>query len=101
MLRCYLTDRRSAAGVAPLLRHIERALADGVDWIQVREKDMPARELFELVRHVLRLAAPSSTRILVNSRTDIALAASAHGVHLPADSISPKILRDITPAGFL
>jgi thiamine-phosphate pyrophosphorylase len=100
MLRYYITDRRAAGGTAALLRFIERALRDGVDRIQIREKDLGARELCELVRTVLALANPSSTKILVNSRLDVALACGAHGVHLPADSVPPKILRSLAPPGF-
>jgi len=101
MLRCYITDCRAAGGTAALLDSISRALQNGVDFIQIREKDLPARDLCYLVRHVLALPNPRSTRILVNSRADVALASGAHGVHLPAHSIAPLALRAITPAGFL
>jgi len=101
MLRYYITDRHSAGGTAALLLRIEQALRAGVEMIQIREKDLPARELFALTLHVLDLAAPFQARVLVNSRTDIALAGGAHGVHLPEGSIAPKILRAILPPGFL
>ena len=101
MLRYYITDRHSAGGTGPLLGFIERAVAHGVDRIQIRGKDLSARELYVLTRSALGLAAGSSTRILVNSRTDVALAAGAHGVHLPAGSVSARWLRGITPPGFL
>jgi thiamine-phosphate pyrophosphorylase len=101
MLRCYITDRRAAGGVDAVLERIKNALMDGVDYIQVREKDMPARDLLALVRSALALPNPHGTRILLNSRADIALAARAHGVHLPAGSIAPKTLRTIVPAGFV
>lgn len=101
MLRYYITDRHSAGGVGPLLGYIERAIAQGVEQIQIREKDLAARELLLLTRRAVELGAGRPTRILVNSRTDIALAAGAHGVHLPADSISPRCLRAIAPRGFL
>jgi len=101
VFRYYITDRHSAGGRAAVLDCIARALANGVDFIQLREKDLSGRDLCYLVRHSLALPNPRSTRILVNSRADIALACGAHGVHLPARSISPKILRAIVPAGFL
>jgi len=70
--------------------HIERAVAAGVDWIQIREKDLAARELLELTRQaiaVTRQEANARTRVMVNDRLDVALAAGAAGVHLGGDSI--------------
>jgi thiamine-phosphate pyrophosphorylase len=76
-----------------------RAARDGVEMIQIRAKDLPVRALEALVRGAL--AAPRQSKILVNTRTDIALACGAHGVHLPAGSMAPGTIRRIAPAGFL
>jgi thiamine-phosphate pyrophosphorylase len=96
--RYYITDRH---GCRDVLQCIELAVADGVDLIQIREKDLSARELLFLVRKAVSLTSRSATRVLVNARVDIGLASGAHGVHLPADSIRPETWRNIVPPGFL
>ncbi|HYL38080.1 MAG TPA: thiamine phosphate synthase [Bryobacteraceae bacterium] len=75
-----------------------RAARDGVDMIQIRAKELPARALSELVRGAVALGG---SPIVVNTRTDVALACGAQGVHLPANSVAPCTIRKITPRGFL
>jgi thiamine-phosphate pyrophosphorylase len=87
MIRCCITDRR-LSGIERLLRS---------DWIQVRDKELSARELTDVVRHAITF----SETVLVNSRVDVAIAAGAAGVHLPAGSMAPSEWRAITPEGFL
>lgn len=90
MKRYYITDRKPAGGFRGLLEIIRDQLHLGVDLIQIREKDLLPRELFEFTLTVIELRdrelrqRRQQTRILVNSRADIAAATGADGVHLPA-----------------
>lgn len=101
MLRCYITDRHQAGGLEPLLRLIAAALELGVELIQIREKDLPARELATFTRRVMALPNPHRTLVLVNDRVDVALACGAHGVHLPGNRIAPESLRRMLPERFV
>jgi len=75
-----------------------RAARQGVDLIQIRAKELSASALTDLVRSVV---AAAGSNVLVNTRTDVALACGARGVHLPAGSIAPGRIRRIAPRGFL
>lgn len=124
-LLCYVTDRRNLVPAETsetrqpfdarktLLEKIAAAAAAGVDWIQIREKDLSGKECSSLMREALRLVASSSagaaakasissrieareqdsTRMLVNDRLDVALAAHAAGVHLGEKSLPPEEAR--------
>ncbi len=93
MIRCQITD-----GTAHLNEEDWFAgLAPDVEFLQVREKGLSARDLGRVVRRALAVGP----RILVNDRTDVAVATGAAGVHLRGDSIRPSELRKIVPAGFV
>lgn len=99
MKRCWITNRTLFASTDEMLACATRACALGVEMIQVREKDLAARELCELVHR--SMAVCPRTRIIVNSRLDVALAAGAHGVHLPGGSPAPSTFRAICRPEFL
>ncbi len=101
MLRYYITNGFELGGGEPLLACIRRNLEAGVDMIQIREKDLPVREVMDIVRAALALPNPRGARILVNGRADIALACGARGVHLTSAAPSPLVFRAIAPPGFL
>jgi thiamine-phosphate pyrophosphorylase len=107
LILCYVTDRRSldiATGqnreAAVLAQHIESVVRSGVDWVQIREKDLPARNLLELTRAAVRashnVSASSETRILVNDRCDVAWASGAAGVHLGEESLPIRAMVEAT-----
>ncbi len=76
-----ITDRRQLAhgGLADVL---ELALAAGVRLVQLREKDLPGRDLLALARQVKGVCDQYGANLLINGRVDVALALGA-GVHLP------------------
>lgn len=105
---CYVTDRKALNAADPagnVLAKIRAAMAAGVDWVQIRERDMPARELLGLARAAGGIGA-GGARVIVNDRLDVALAAGAAGVHLGGESVPAReVVRWCrgrnAPAGFL
>jgi thiamine-phosphate pyrophosphorylase len=103
----YITDRAALSRDEPgrrrrLLEKIGHAARAGVDYIQLREKDLSTRELESLAREVRDTIARAraehpqcKTKLLINSRVDIALAANADGVHLRSTDISPGEVRAV------
>jgi thiamine-phosphate pyrophosphorylase len=86
---CYVTGREAlgaADSTEKLLARIRAAVAAGVDWVQIRERAMHARELLALTKAAIA-AAGNAARIIVNDRLDVALAAGAAGVHLRGESV--------------
>jgi thiamine monophosphate synthase len=106
-LLCYITDRTAFPGDESsrrrrLLEKISEAARVGVDYIQLREKDLSTRDLESLAHEAVSLIAKLRsenrqlrTALLINSRTDVALATGADGVHLRSDDISPQEVRAI------
>lgn len=103
---CLVTDRRrlsSAYGTNEIQRvvcQVAAAAEAGVDLVQVRERDLDGGPLAELVSRCLDVVSPTSTKLLVNERVDVALACRAHGVHLRGDSVDASRVRAIAPPSF-
>jgi thiamine-phosphate pyrophosphorylase len=108
LLLYYITDRTQFPGNESarrkcLLEKIADAARCGVDYVQLREKDLSGRELESLAGSAMQAIRESSeltnqnrrTHLLINSRTDIALAIGADGVHLRSDDISPAEVRKV------
>jgi len=76
-----------------ILATIRDAVSEGVTLIQIREKTLPARLLFDLSAHAVTICANSGARLLVNDRADVAIASGADGVHLPENSVPPHAIR--------
>ena len=96
----YITARRQLAPGAEeeaaeqaLRQKVRAAFSAGLDYVQVREKDMPAGRLAGLIEALRRLPEKRNTRLLVNERLDIAVSCGADGVHLPSDSLPLAAVR--------
>lgn len=96
----YITDRQQFAGdrhkqEQRLLAKMAECAAAGVEYIQLREKDLESRALEDLALKAMAVIGGSRTQLLINGRTDVALACGAHGVHLPASDLSAGEVRSI------
>jgi len=101
---CLITDGRLDAGdaaAAALLDTVRSAAAAGVHLIQLRGRHLDDGVLAALARQCVDAVRGTRTRIIVNDRVDVALAAGAHGVHLRGDSFAAARVRAIVPPGFL
>jgi len=123
LLLYYITDRTAFAPDERtrrlrLLDKIAEAATAGVDYIQLREKDLSTRDLETLAREAIQVIdnyddlkddlkhdlktenRATRTVLLINSRTDVALSVKANGVHLPANDVSPKEVRTAWHRGY-
>jgi thiamine-phosphate pyrophosphorylase len=110
---CLVTDQRiwsdtvrgSGTGRAgedeQILAIVRAAAGAGIDLVQIRDRFRTARELVALAGACVETVRGTDTMIVVNDRADVALAAGAHGVHLPATSLPAVRLRQAMPPGFL
>lgn len=80
---------------------VERAVAAEISLVQIREKSLSARVLYELTTRAAAITRGTATRLLVNDRFDIARAAGADGVHLTTRSLPAGLIREICGDDFL
>ena len=92
-----VTDRRQTNG-RPLVPLLQRVLTAGVPAIQLRERDLSARELVTLAREVQAVTAPRRSQLLINDRIDVALALEGVGVHLRSNSLPVSVARQLLGA---
>jgi len=97
---CLVTDRHATGG-RDLLDVVTAALRGGVDAVQLREKDLGARELLALAREVRAICTQHDAKLLINDRIDVALACGADGVQLPTNSFSVADARHLLGRGSL
>ncbi|HET9963322.1 MAG TPA: thiamine phosphate synthase [Nitrospiraceae bacterium] len=99
--RLYLvTDRHQTAG-RPLLSVLDDAVQAGVRAVQLRERDLTARELLVLAQNIQQAWATQGVRLFINDRVDLAAAISASGVHLRDSSLPPTVAKKLMRPGQL
>ena len=97
----YITDRTQIKS-RTLDERITEAIGAGVDWVQIREKDLPTRSLLALAKSAAeRARRQGHTQVMVNDRLDVALAAKAHGVHLGTRSMPVELVQRLAPRAFV
>jgi thiamine-phosphate pyrophosphorylase len=96
-----LTDDNYQQHSDVLVEVISKAVDIRIPLVQIREKNLSARNLFHLACRAAEAADDSATKILINERADIALAAGCAGVHLTATSVRASILRRSFPSDFV
>lgn len=109
MILHLISDRHRLAGAAVdhalefscLEQQVRYAVEARIDVVQIRERDLEGKRLASLVRQIRAITAGTRTRVVVNDRVDVAVAAGADGVHLRGDSMPATAVRTIVPRGFL
>lgn len=89
-----VTDRHQTKG-RPLVHLVRRVLTAGISAVQLRERDLSARELVTLAREVQAIMDSSRSQLLINDRIDVALGLEGVGVHLRSDSLPLSVARQM------
>ncbi len=88
-----LQTRPGDKGFSRLLNLVTAAVAADVNLLQLREKNLSARVLYDLALRAAEITRESGTRLLINDRADVASSVGAAGVHLTAGSIEASVIR--------
>lgn len=96
-----LTPQNFSEKSRELLKLISVAVDNEIPLIQIREKNLTARLVYELTTKAVAIAQRSKTKILVNDRADISFAADADGVHLTSNSLPVRLIRQSFPPNFI
>lgn len=90
-----ITDRHLLRPDQDFFAVLEQLMMAGVQMIQLREKDLPAQQLYHMAQRLRAITTQYNCLLLINDRVDIALAVNADGVHLRSDSLSPAVARTL------
>jgi thiamine-phosphate pyrophosphorylase len=93
----YLVTSQEASAGRPTLEIVQRALAAGIRLVQLREKQLGARRLYDLGSAVRRLTREAGALMIVNDRLDLAMALDADGVHLGQEDLPIDAARRLAP----
>ncbi|MFI5338392.1 MAG: thiamine phosphate synthase [Candidatus Methylomirabilales bacterium] len=91
----YLVTDRHQTGSRDLFAVVEQALQAGVRAVQLREKDLATRDLYDLAGKLLAMTRGAGAALLINDRVDVAMALAADGVHLTRRSLPPREARSL------
>ncbi len=93
----YLVTSQPLSRGRTTLAVLEAALRGGVKLVQLREKEMPLRELYAISIEARRMTNEAGALLIINDRIDVALAIGADGVHLGQDDLPIAAARDVVP----
>lgn len=96
--KAYLITDRHCVKDGELLEKVEEGLRGGIRLVQLREKDLSARELMALAHKMRELTGKYEAKLIINDRADIALITGADGVHLGNSSFDAKDARELLGA---
>jgi len=98
---CMITEPVTPDRFESVVARVAEAGRAGVHIVQIRQRTLDGGPLLTLVQRCVAALAGTRTRLVVNDRLDVALAAGAHGVHLRGDSMPAPRVRSIAPRGLL